>query len=52
MYAEFKKAKDLWELLDKKYTSEDIGAKKFIIYKFLEFFMRNEKSVVSKAEYL
>lgn len=47
---ECKTAKELQESLEKKYKSEDAGAKKFAIGKFLKFNMVDEKSVVSQAK--
>ncbi|KAE8736163.1 UPF0481 protein [Hibiscus syriacus] len=45
-----KKAKELWESLDHKYKTEDAGAKKFLVAKFLNFVMVNSKTVVNQVQ--
>ena len=45
-------AKELWNTLDKKYATEDAGSKKFVVGKFLDFKMEDNKSVVSQLEEL
>ena len=40
-------ANELWETLDRKYKTEDVGAKKFIVGRFLDFKMVDSKTVVS-----
>ena len=47
IYSTKKTAKELWESLDKKYKTEDIGAKKYIVGHFLHFKMVDLKTVVS-----
>ena len=42
-------AKELWESLDKKYKTEDAGAKKFVIGRFLDFKMIDSKTVMSQV---
>lgn len=43
-------AKELWESLDKKYKTEDAGAKKFVVVKFLDFKMADNKIVISQFQ--
>ncbi|XP_042460838.1 uncharacterized protein LOC122044420 [Zingiber officinale] len=52
VYCEMKMAKELWESLDKKYKSEDAGAKKFIVGRFLDYKMSDSKSVISQVQEL
>ncbi|KZV31625.1 hypothetical protein F511_00429 [Dorcoceras hygrometricum] len=40
---EKKTAKELWESLDRKYKTEDVGAKKFLVGRFLDFKMLDSK---------
>ena len=44
--------KNVWELLEKKYKTEDAGAKKFVIGKFLKFEMVDTKTVIKQVEEL
>ena len=39
IYSSYKTAKEVWEMLEKKYKTEDTGAKKFVIGKFLKYNM-------------
>ncbi|KAH7538316.1 hypothetical protein FEM48_Zijuj03G0186700 [Ziziphus jujuba var. spinosa] len=41
---------EVWEMLEKKYKTEDVGAKKFVIGKFLKFIMVDSKTVVKQVE--
>ncbi|XP_039022096.1 uncharacterized protein LOC120154402 [Hibiscus syriacus] len=43
-------AKELWESLDHKYKTEDAGAKKFLVAKFLNFVMAYSKTVVNQVQ--
>ena len=45
-------AKDLWESLEHKYKTEDAGAKKWIVGRFLEYKMMDSKTVVSQVQEL
>ncbi|VFQ83562.1 unnamed protein product [Cuscuta campestris] len=45
-------AKELWNSLNKKYQAEDVGTKKFIVGKMLDYKMVDSKSVVAQAEEL
>ncbi|KAG8478598.1 hypothetical protein CXB51_028404 [Gossypium anomalum] len=42
--------KELWEPLDHKYKTEDAGAKKFLVAKFLNFVMVDSKVVVNQVQ--
>ena len=48
VYSAKKTAKELWESLDRKYKTEDAGAKKFLVGRFLDYKMVDSKSVVVK----
>ncbi|KAL8103846.1 hypothetical protein AgCh_028150 [Apium graveolens] len=45
-------AKVLWESLDHKYKTEDVGAKKWIVGRFLDYKMADSKTVVSQVQEL
>ncbi|PKI57024.1 hypothetical protein CRG98_022528 [Punica granatum] len=49
VYQRFKTAKELWESLDRKYKSEDAGAKKFLDGRFLDFKMVDSRTVMSQV---
>ena len=44
--------KELWESLDRKYKTEDAGAKKFIVGRLLDFKMVDSKTVINKVQEL
>ncbi|PKI61871.1 hypothetical protein CRG98_017769 [Punica granatum] len=46
----FKTAKELWESLECKYKSKDVGAKKFLIGQFLNFKMVDSRTVMSQVQ--
>ncbi|XP_039013529.1 uncharacterized protein LOC120143213 [Hibiscus syriacus] len=50
VYSVKKTAKELWESLDHKYKTEDAGAKKFLVAKFLNFVMVDSKIVVNQVQ--
>ncbi|CAA0823576.1 zinc knuckle (CCHC-type) family protein, partial [Striga hermonthica] len=50
VYSSVGSAKELWDALEKKYKTEDAGAKKFVVGKFLEFKMVDTKTVVSQVQ--
>ncbi|KAL2471130.1 zinc knuckle (CCHC-type) family protein [Abeliophyllum distichum] len=52
VYCTIKTTKELWESLDKKYKIEDVGAKKFLVGRFLEYKMVDSKSVISQVQEL
>ena len=52
VYTDKKTAKELWESLDRKYKTEDVGAKKFVVGRFLDYKMVDSKTVVSQVQEL
>ncbi|CAH9125353.1 unnamed protein product [Cuscuta epithymum] len=50
VYSKLATAKELWNALDHKYKSEDAGAKKFVVGRFLDFKMVDPKTVVNQVE--
>ncbi|XP_052203126.1 uncharacterized protein LOC127808592 [Diospyros lotus] len=48
----YQTSRQLWEVLDKKYKLEDVGTKKFLMGKFLDFKMVDTKLVVNQMEEL
>ncbi|PKI53661.1 hypothetical protein CRG98_025902 [Punica granatum] len=50
VYRGFTTAKELWESLDRKYKSEDAGAKKFLVGRFLDFKMAYSRTVMSQVQ--
>ncbi|XP_075499088.1 uncharacterized protein LOC142537463 [Primulina tabacum] len=50
VYYSVKTAKDLWDSLEKKYKTEDAGVKKFVVGKFLDFKMVDNKSVINQVQ--
>lgn len=52
VYCSVPTARELWLLLDKKCKTEDVGSKKFVVSRFLDFKMVDEKTVVSQLEEL
>ncbi|WJZ97445.1 hypothetical protein VitviT2T_016048 [Vitis vinifera] len=47
VYSDKKTAKELWESLDRKYKTEDAGAKKFVVGRFLDYKMVDSKTVTN-----
>ncbi|KAL6327153.1 hypothetical protein AAG906_015192 [Vitis piasezkii] len=52
VYSDKKTTKELWESLDRKYKTEDAGAKKFVVGRFLDYKMVDSKTVVSQVQEL
>ncbi|KAD7117591.1 hypothetical protein E3N88_04859 [Mikania micrantha] len=52
VYCKSTTAKELWELLDKKYRTEDVGTKKFVVARFLDYKMVDSKTVLSQIQEL
>ena len=50
VYSMKKSVKELWESLDKKYKTEDVGTKKFLVGRFLDYKMVHSKTVVSQVQ--
>ncbi|KAK3043641.1 hypothetical protein RJ639_000057 [Escallonia herrerae] len=42
--------KALWESLERKYKTEDVGSKKFVVGKFLDFKMVDSKTEISQVQ--
>lgn len=52
VYCPLKTAKELWESLEKKYKTEDAGAKKFLVGRFLDYKMVDSKTLISQVQEL
>ena len=50
IYSSYKTAKEVWEMLEKKYKTKDAGAKNFVIGKFLKYNMVDTKTMIKKVE--
>ncbi|KAJ9543827.1 hypothetical protein OSB04_023534 [Centaurea solstitialis] len=50
VYCKVSTAKELWESLDRKYKTEDVGTKKHVVARFLEFKMIDSKTVMSQIQ--
>ena len=50
VYCVTKTAKELWDSLDKKYKTEEVGAKKFVVAPFIEFKMVDSKLLSTKSK--
>ena len=50
VYCAFNTVRELWESLDKKYKTEDVGLKKFVVGKFLDYKMLDTKTVISQVQ--
>ncbi|KAK3040689.1 hypothetical protein RJ639_028385 [Escallonia herrerae] len=50
IYSPMVNAKALWKSLERKYKTEDVGSKKFIVGKFLDFKMVDSKTVISQVQ--
>ena len=47
MYSVKITTKELWESLDRKYKTEDIGSKKFVVGRFIDYKMVDSKTVIN-----
>ena len=52
VYSDKRTTKELWESLDQKYKTKDVGAKKFVVGRFLDYKMVHSKTVVSQVQEL
>ncbi|XP_050259678.1 uncharacterized protein LOC126704695 [Quercus robur] len=52
VYSSIKRAKELWDSLDKKYKTEDARTKKFIVGRLLDYKMVDSKTVLSQVQEL
>ncbi|GJZ37249.1 hypothetical protein Tco_0914233 [Tanacetum coccineum] len=50
VYCKTTTAKELWELLERKYKTEDAGTKKFVVAHFLDYKMVDSKNVISQVQ--
>ena len=50
VYCAFNTTRELWESLDKKYKTEDVGLKKFVVGKFLDYKMLDSKTVINQVQ--
>ena len=50
MYSPIKTARELWESLDRKYNMKDVGMKKFIVDRFLDYKMVDSKTIISQVQ--
>ncbi|KAK3018427.1 hypothetical protein RJ639_003448 [Escallonia herrerae] len=50
VYSPMVNEKALWESLERKYKTEDVGSKKFVVDKFLDFKIVNSKTVISQVQ--
>jgi len=50
VYAAFKTVREVWESLEEKYKTEDVGSKKFVVGRFLDFKMVDFKPVLKQVE--
>ena len=50
VYCAFNTARELWESLDKKYKTEDVELKKFVVGKFLDYKMLDTKTVINQVQ--
>ena len=50
VYSPIKTTRELWESLDKKYNMEDVGMKKFVVGKFLDYKMVYSKTIISQVQ--
>ena len=50
VYCLLKTAKELWDSLDNKYKTEDVGMKKFVVGRFLDYKMLDSKIVISQVQ--
>ena len=50
VYSPIITAKKLWASLDKKCKTENAGTKKFVVGRFLEYKMVDDKNVISQVQ--
>ncbi|KAL6572567.1 hypothetical protein OROMI_013525 [Orobanche minor] len=49
VYSQIKTSKEIWNSLEKKYKTDDAGAKTFVIGRYLDFQMTNYKTVIEQV---
>nr|XP_033517541.1 uncharacterized protein LOC117281801 [Nicotiana tomentosiformis] len=52
IYSNVDTSKELWIALEKKYKTEDVGLKKFVAAKFLDYKMVDSKSIITQVQEL
>ncbi|XP_070020785.1 uncharacterized protein [Nicotiana sylvestris] len=52
VYSGVETSKELWTVLEKKYKTEDVGLKKFVAAKFLDYKMVDSKSIITQVQEL
>nr|XP_033508143.1 uncharacterized protein LOC117273156 [Nicotiana tomentosiformis] len=52
VYSNVETSKQLWIALERKYKTEDVGLKKFVAAKFLDYKMVDSKSVITQVQEL
>ncbi|KAL6548540.1 hypothetical protein OROGR_008961 [Orobanche gracilis] len=50
VYSHIKTSKEFWNSLEKKYKTDDAGAKKFVIGRYLDFQMTDFKTVIEQVQ--
>ncbi|GKA51426.1 hypothetical protein Tco_0744622 [Tanacetum coccineum] len=50
VYYKTNTAKELWESLEHMYKTEDVGIKKFMVARFLDYKMVDSKNVISHVQ--
>ncbi|KZV22317.1 hypothetical protein F511_05271 [Dorcoceras hygrometricum] len=50
VYCSVKTAKELWNSLEKKYKTEDVRVKKFVVSKFMDYKMMDANSFMSQVQ--
>ena len=50
VYSPIKMARELWESLDIKYKTEDVGMKNFVMGTFLDYKMVDSKTIISQVQ--
>ena len=49
IYRSYKSAKEIWEALKKKYSIEDAGTKKYVVGRFLDYKMSDDKPIMEQV---
>ncbi|GJV62109.1 retrovirus-related pol polyprotein from transposon TNT 1-94 [Tanacetum coccineum] len=50
VYCKTTTAKELWETLERKYKTKDVGTKKFVVARFLDYKMDDSKTVITQVQ--
>ena len=50
VYCKTTNAKESWESLERKYKTKDVGIKKFVVARFLDFKMIDTKTMFSQVQ--